>query len=266
MKNWAPFVILAGVFLTLTTNARAQSFATQAQGFGVAENTVIGDTGVVNGSVIVHQQGEYRLSTEPYSKDLAGVVSLRPAIELAPVNGKEGAFPFIQSGSAEVLVNGEGGAIKEGDLITSSSTPGVAMKAGKSGFVLGVAQADFAPEQPSQTAVIPLLINIRFAFSDDSPQSERVVSRLMSIVSLNAISFTEEPVQSLKYTAAAFAIILSLGISFLTFGRVSYKGVEAIGRNPLAKTSITFSVVLNTILALGLAVAGVMAAYMIVKW
>jgi hypothetical protein len=266
MKKWIAFLILVGALFRFASSAEAQSFATQAQGFGVAENIVLDATDVPNGSVVVHQQGSYRLSSEPYSKDLVGVISLQPAIEFVPTEPIEGSYPFVQSGASEVLVNGEGGPIKSGDLLTSSSTPGVAMKATKSGFVLGVAQGDFDPSSPLQTGLVPLLIDIRFAFSDDAPQSERVVSRLMSIVSLNAISFTEEPVKSLKYTAAAFTVILSLGISFLTFGRVSYKGVEAIGRNPLAKSSITFSVILNTLLALGLAAAGMVAAYMIVRW
>lgn len=266
MQRWLSFFILVVLGLSFVGQVYAQSIDAQAQSLGVAENVVIEGTDIKDGSVIIHRQGAYKLSAEAYSKDLVGVVSLEPAVEFATSVKKDGTYPFIQSGAAEVLVNAEGGAIKAGDLVTSSSQPGVAMKANKSGFVLGVAQADFTPQGELQTGSIPILIDIRFAFSDDAPQSERVVSRLMSIVSLNAISFTEEPVKSLKYTAAAFAIILSLGISFLTFGRVSYKGVEAIGRNPLAKSSITFSVILNTVLALGLATAGIVAAYMIVKW
>src|SRR5688500_11234105 len=140
------------------------------------------------------------------------------------------------------------------------------MKSIRSGFVIGVAQASYSSSESGDESLIPILIDIKFAFADDSPTSERIISRLMSIVSLNTLSFIEEPIKSLKYTAAAIAVMGSLALSFLTFGRVAHKGVEAIGRNPLARNSINFSVMLNTVLALGLAVVGLITAYIIVTW
>lgn len=53
-----------------------------------------------------------------------------------------GRNPFVKEGVCQVKFNSEGGVIKKGDLVTSSSQPGVAMKAAKSGMVLGVALED----------------------------------------------------------------------------------------------------------------------------
>lgn len=220
------------------------------------------------GSIIAHHNGVFTLPNEAYDKDMFGVAVFDPAIELRPLDEiqEEEDTPVVRNGMTNVRVNGENGPIKAGELITSSSTAGVAMKATKSGFILGVAQADFNADAAENEALIPVMLDIRFAFSSDSPESSQVISRLMSVVGLNTLSFIEEPVKTLRYTTAAFAIILSLALSFLSFGRVAFKGVEAIGRNPLAKNSILVGVVINTILAVALAAAGIATAYIIVTW
>lgn len=237
----------------------------EAQSLGVAEYVEVSEDQIDTGTILVHRNGTYEFSTEPYSKDLVGVVAARPAVEIVP-DDQTGKAPLVLFGQALVRVNGENGPLKSGDLVTSSSEAGVGMKANKSGFILGVAQADFTPETSESEAVIPVLLDIKFAFADDAPASERIISRLMSVVSLNTLSFVEEPIKSLKYTAAALAILGSLAISFFTFGRVAQKGVEAIGRNPLAKNSISASVLMNTVLALGFALLGLVTAYIIVTW
>lgn len=50
--------------------------------------------------------------------------------------------PIKSTGFISVKYNEENGAVKKGDLITSSSTPGVGMKATSSGIILGIAIED----------------------------------------------------------------------------------------------------------------------------
>ncbi|MBI2484999.1 hypothetical protein HYW18_02535 [Candidatus Uhrbacteria bacterium] len=76
-------------------------------------------------------------SRENYSQKIAGVVSTRPGF-LAGENAP-GNYPVALAGRVPTFVNDEGGAIEIGDPLTSSSTPGVAMKATKAGTIIGFA-------------------------------------------------------------------------------------------------------------------------------
>ena len=75
-------------------------------------------------------------STKPYQSDLMGVFSWNRSA-LGP--DEENSVQVALIGRVEVKVSTENGEIKIGDALTSSSTPGVAMKATKSGRVIGMA-------------------------------------------------------------------------------------------------------------------------------
>ncbi len=85
-----------------------------------------------------------RKSTTPYEKGLAGAVATNPAMVIGN-KGAEGVngVPVALSGRVPVKVSTENGVIKPGDALTSSSTPGVAMKATKAGVIIGVAMAGY---------------------------------------------------------------------------------------------------------------------------
>ena len=80
-----------------------------------------------------------------YDKSTLGVVSTRPGLLLGGEGQNEGYATILAlKGRVPVKVNIEGGEIKAGDFLTSSSTPGVAMKAVRSGSVIGVAMQDYS--------------------------------------------------------------------------------------------------------------------------
>ncbi|MBI4280654.1 hypothetical protein HY628_00475, partial [Candidatus Uhrbacteria bacterium] len=85
-------------------------------------------------------------STAPYQASVLGVVSTEPGLELAikAFAKHENKMPVAILGRVPVKVTDESGAIQPGDFITSSSTPGYAMKATKSGWIIGVALQSFA--------------------------------------------------------------------------------------------------------------------------
>lgn len=80
-------------------------------------------------------------SVSPYDPSLLGIVSTKPGAVLGDARAKGGGHPvaLALAGRVPVRVSTENGAIEPGDYLTSSSTPGVAMKATHPGFV--VAQA-----------------------------------------------------------------------------------------------------------------------------
>ncbi|MDP2930293.1 MAG: hypothetical protein Q8N56_01645, partial [bacterium] len=80
-------------------------------------------------------------STTPYDKNLIGVISTLPQIVLGEKTNQ--TVPVALVGRVPVKVNLEEGSIQTGDLLTSSSSPGVAMKATQAGRVIGMALESF---------------------------------------------------------------------------------------------------------------------------
>lgn len=74
-------------------------------------------------------------SNSRYQRNLLGVVSTKPGLTLGPV--APNAYPIALAGRIPVKITNENGAIKAGDLLTSSSRPGYAMRATSAGAVIG---------------------------------------------------------------------------------------------------------------------------------
>ncbi|MDI3544468.1 MAG: hypothetical protein PWQ28_749, partial [Candidatus Woesearchaeota archaeon] len=91
--------------------------------------------------IITHYQGVEK-STKPYDTRVAGIVSTNPAQIMAI--GREGV-PVALAGSTPVKVTNESGEIHFGDLLTSSSKPGYAMKCPDKceGAIIGKALEEF---------------------------------------------------------------------------------------------------------------------------
>jgi hypothetical protein len=78
---------------------------------------------------------EFDLSSKPYQDEIAGIAS-------GNNNPMKRTDLIFKEGIAKVKVNDENGLIKKGDAITSSSEPGVGMKAIKPGVIIGFALED----------------------------------------------------------------------------------------------------------------------------
>ena len=104
--------------------------------------------------LVISQNSDRRVekSATPYSTLVAGVYATKPGLMLTERNAEQDALddmvPMGVIGVIPTKVCLEGGAIKRGDLIVSSSLPGVAMKADpekvKVGQVIGKALQDFS--------------------------------------------------------------------------------------------------------------------------
>jgi hypothetical protein len=91
-------------------------------------------TGAVPGTVMVlDAEGRLRPSTEPYDKAVAGVVSgaggWKPGIVLDKQPKREARVPVALMGKVYCKADADHSAISVGDLLTTSPTPGHAMKA-----------------------------------------------------------------------------------------------------------------------------------------
>ena len=83
-------------------------------------------------------------SDSSYDHKLIGVVSTDPNEVIGQnFNASENPIPIALNGRVPVKVSSEGGSISAGDPLTSSSIPGVAMKATKSGPIIGKALGSY---------------------------------------------------------------------------------------------------------------------------
>jgi hypothetical protein len=78
-----------------------------------------------------------------------GVISTQPGLILGEQGVKEGMFSvyIALAGRVPVKVSTENGPIQPGDMLTSSLTPGVAMKATKAGPIIGFALTSYEGEE-----------------------------------------------------------------------------------------------------------------------
>lgn len=111
------------------------------------------------------------LSNTPYSNLLLGVVSTNPFRNILSdevFSDAEHPVPIALAGRVPVKVSTENGPIQPGDFLTSSSVPGVAMRAIEPGFVVGKALQSYAGDS---IGIITVLVNNTW-FDPDTLYSE----------------------------------------------------------------------------------------------
>ena len=248
MKKIVFFVLFFCGFFILTSAVFSQKLPSLAKNLEVSDSEIkIGDIVSKTG------QGIFRSKTA-YDKDIVGIASESPTL----VFGKPTTttLPVIYLGEALVKVSNKNGEIKKRDFITSSENPGVGQKATQSGVVIGTALENFNQDE----GLIKADINIQHA--DIGP------GRVSSFGIVNKLLEQFETAQSLPDVLRyIFAILLAAGsffVGFFAFVRALHKGVEATGRNPLAKRSIRFAMLLNLLGVIILTLAGLGLAFFVI--
>ncbi|HVZ11971.1 MAG TPA: hypothetical protein VG965_02985 [Patescibacteria group bacterium] len=207
------------------------------------------------GDIISSGSNGYFITNTSYDSAIYGVVTKDPSIAIESTQYQNITY-VLSSGQTVVRVSTKGGPIKIGDLITSSEQQGVGQKATRNGFVLGNALQSYT----NTKTVGKIAVNINPHFSNASPD---IKTNLLSAFKAGGNAAFLSPFEALRYLAAALVAILSFVIGFTYFGRVAQKGVEAIGRNPLAGRMIEFSVIMNIVLTGVIIFVGLAIAYLI---
>lgn len=133
-------------------------------GADLAENYYTSDDSIEPGDVVSIEEilpAGIKKSDRAYDSKAIGVVSTAPGITLddAIGLGVGRAVPVALAGRIPVKVSTENGRVKAGDYLTSSSVPGVAMKATKSGIIIGQALQDFNYQDGETGLVITFVKN-----------------------------------------------------------------------------------------------------------
>jgi hypothetical protein len=210
-----------------------------------------------DGDIITSSPKGYTLTTTPYDPQIFGVVSLNPAVYFKNSTASN-EVPVISTGEVMVRVSSKNGNIVAGDFITSSTIPGVGEKVTDNGYVLGRAQQSYTSNNPNATGTILVTLQPHFAQVTDN-----LAHNIFSAFTFGIQEAANTPLGAIRYFVSGAITILSFYLGFRFFARASNRGVEAIGRNPLAKEAILFSVFINTVITISIMFFGVAISYLI---
>jgi len=222
----------------------------------IAKNLKVADKEAKPGDIISQtKEGLFR-SKIPYDQNIIGVVGEKPIL----VFGKEteNTLPIVTYGETLIRVSNKNGEIKKGDFITSSENPGVGQKATESGFIVGKALENFNQEE----GLIKAQINIQFQYI--TPFVSPVTTVLGKI--WEQMGKPENFPEVLRYI---FAILIGGGsffAGFYFFIKTLQRGIEAMGRNPLAKKSIQLTMIFNLSGVIILTLAGLGLALFVILY
>lgn len=257
ITRFSLFLILFFAFTLGAGSVSAQDFP-----LGIARYYPI--TGDINdGDIVAIVEDHYEKTVRTYQENIIGIYVENPSLEFRPAEiGDDKAV--LSSGEAFVNVSTVNGFIKRGDVLSSSSIPGTAMLAKEKGFVIGTALENYDESDPEKIGKLRVSLLIEDNRSASLALTEEEGIRLIDIFSASKLALYESPSESFKYIVAALVVIISFVFGFITFKKVAVKGVEAIGRNPLASRMIGAGILLNLVITVSIILAGLVLAYFII--
>ncbi|HSW90606.1 MAG TPA: hypothetical protein VLF64_01270 [Candidatus Saccharimonadales bacterium] len=265
--------IIAFGFFSITPVLAADNTSVSAQGYAAPSPVDIGAIVTLNKdtqSVVTAKQAQLQ--------NMFGVAVDRNQLAFAVSNSTVQNETYVAvSGTYNVLVSTQGGAIESGDYVTLSSVDGIGMKASTADkTVFGRAAASFdgktltlgktelkdssGAAKTVTLGTIPVTINI-----ERNPNVKSTKVNVPNWLERFGVQIAEKQISPIR-------IYLSMGItavSLITAIVMLYAGVRnaiiAIGRNPMTKRSIfraLLEVILTSILIL---VIGLFAVYLLLK-
>jgi hypothetical protein len=132
-----------------------------AEDFDVCE-AAVAEPGTV---MVIDERGALRPSRDAYDRRVAGVVSgaggYKPGLVLDTQPSSSARRPIALLGKACCKADARYGAIEVGDLLTTSPTPGHAMKASDPGHAPGAVIGKALRPLPEGQGLVPILIALQ---------------------------------------------------------------------------------------------------------
>jgi len=182
------------------------------------------------------------------------------------------------SGTYNVLVSTQGGAIHSGDYVTMSAIDGVAMKAGTDeSTVFGRAAGSFdgknnslgtttlkdtagATNQTVALGMIPVAINVQ-----RNPNEKSTKANLPKALQRIGEAVAEKPIGPLRIYLSIVITGLSIIVAIVTLYSGIRNSIISIGRNPLSKKSIFRGLLEIILTAFLILIIGLFAVYLLLK-
>lgn len=270
LKRLLSALLLSLGLFVATGNVAAQNVT---QGYG-------SDSALQNGLIVRLKPGDATKVVPVKQSDAGETLGVVVSSTTAPlsISNPAASQTYVATfGKYEVLVSDQNGNIKVGDYIAISSVDGVGMKAADDqAVVLGKALGGFNTKDADSTmnvtdttgnkrtiALKRIAVDISVAHNPN--YSGDVVAGVPHVLSRAAQLVTKKPVTALRI----YACLGVLGLSLLVAGMIIYSGVRtgmtAVGRNPLAKSSIVRNMVAISLMAIIIVLIGVIAVYLLLK-
>jgi hypothetical protein len=132
-----------------------------AEDFDIANSESV-DAGTV---MVIDDEGALQPSCQAYDKRVAGVISgagnLRPGVILGKQSAKDGRMPLALVGKVYCKVDADCSSIRVGDLLTTSPTPGHAMKAKDQALAFGAVIGKALSRLDCGKGLIPVLVALQ---------------------------------------------------------------------------------------------------------
>lgn len=265
MKKFLVFLLLLTTLYNLPP-----THAQQPQGIEVTSTYQVTDAEAVEGDILSATEKGLVRSSIGFDNKMFGIITSQP---LLVYKTETPGQPVVRSGITEVNVTALNGSIKFGDYITSSQIAGKGQKASESGYVVGIALSSFdganapqvqGPRGNVASGKISIAVRIEYA----ELTNPRFAGRLFGFLGTTLLENVSDPKQAgaaIRVIAAGVVLLLSFTFSFLVFARSIPKSIEAIGRNPLAKSTIQFFMIINIILLIVTGVIGIIASILIIR-
>lgn len=273
--TYVPVFFLTLVFWLFSFAVLQKQVYAQAPEFNIALTITIADGESVDGDIMSldEEKGTLVRSKVPYDNKMYGVLVEKPQIVYKTTTD----IPISRSGNAYINVTNIGGEIKRGDFITSSQIAGKGQKGGDSGgYMVGVAlenwdgnsgdNIDFNGNSYRQGRVLTAI-----GVGPASPVLVKAIGGILGTLRQLAQAIVYNVGASrlfdrlIRYILAVIVALTSIYMSFRMFGKNVSKGIEAIGRNPLAKASIQAMIIMNVALILLVSLGGVLLALVIIS-
>ena len=241
----------------------------------IANTYTAKDADIENGDIVARSENnlkEVERSKKAYDEKLVGVV-FNQATVVYRIEGM--GIAVVENGEVKTKVTTLNGPINTGDAVTTSSIAGKGQKADSTaGQILGIALEGLTDEnsteliydsKPIREGKILVLVRVGTGISSDAG----IISRLVDQLSLLILRNTQTPIGAetfLRYLSAALLAAVIIFVSFISFGRNIAKGIEAIGRNPLAKTQIQAMIIFNVVLIAIISIGGIILSLAIIRF
>ncbi|KKR11169.1 MAG: hypothetical protein UT39_C0010G0002 [Candidatus Woesebacteria bacterium GW2011_GWA1_39_21] len=229
----------------------------QVTSSGIAITVEIAGENINEGDLVCRGDDGFKLCDSEYNTEMFGTVVENPAAAFEEERS-DNNYLVSSSGKTVVKVSSQNGNIKKGDLITSSSKPGVGVLAQRNGYVIGTSLENYDSDNPDNVGTVMVALNIHPATGLSAAKSN-----LITVLREGLSAPIFEPLDSLRYLLASLILLLSFVLGFAYFGRVSRTGIEAIGRNPLASRMIQLSIIMHIAITIVIILVGFGMAYII---
>lgn len=218
-----------------------------------------------NGLIVAKDPSQYYLTRSYQDPNVAGVIADETDF-LYTTEDRDQRLTIAVDGVADVWVTNELGTIKYGDFITTSTDTGIGVKAIQNGSVIGYALEATAEGDEPQLISVQLALSSSWdgtlgQQSDVFKQSSDTLSKLLS----NVESEAQGQSRSFLYLVVILVVVLASIFGFMTFGRIAINGINAVGRNPLAKSTIVKTILINSFITILFTLGSLVIALLIIR-